>query len=147
VSVGIKVYQPRDFIRKTAHGTINLERSLQAVRQLVAAARFQKDHSILLDLHDTEVDGDHADTLQVAAAFGPHFKSFRHKIAVIIPDALERKAKAQFRRTCMHLKGFQWEFFTNFENAFEWLSIPGGFRLRLLSHVTENAHELLSDPI
>jgi hypothetical protein len=122
VSIGIKVYQPPDFIRKTAQGTINLENSLEAVRQLAKAARFYKDHNLLLDLHETEVEADHADALQVAAAFGEHFKSFRHKIAVVIPNTLERKAKAQFMRTCMHLKGFQWEFFTNFEDAIDWLS-------------------------
>ena len=122
MSIGIKVYQPQDFIRKSARGTINLEMSLEAVRQLAIAASYYKGHSILLDLHDTEVGGDHADTLQVAAEFGRHFKSFHNKIAVIIPDTLERKANAEFMRTCMHLKGFQWEFFKSFEDAIDWLS-------------------------
>lgn len=122
MSVAINVYQPQDFIRKTARGTINLERSLEAVRQLAAAANAYQGQNILLDLHDTEVEGDRAEILRVAAAFGQHLASFRHKIAVIIPDTLERKAKAQFMRTCMHLKGFQWEFFTTFEDAFDWLS-------------------------
>jgi hypothetical protein len=49
----------------------------------------------------------------------------RHKIAVIIPGILERQAKAPFMHTCKHLKGFQWAFFTNFEDAIDWLADIG----------------------
>ena len=75
-----------------------------------------------MDLRDTEVDGDRSDALHVAAAFATHFKSFRNKIALIIPDTAERMAKAEFMRTCMHLQGFQWEFFMAYEDAIDWLS-------------------------
>jgi hypothetical protein len=122
VSVGIKVYQIRDFIRQNARGTIDLERSLEEVRHLALTANHFKGHSILLDLRETVVDGDRADTLQVAASFASYFKSFRNKIAVIIPDTEERMAKAEFMRTCMHLQGFQWEFFMAYEDAIDWLS-------------------------
>ena len=122
MSIGIKVYQTQDFIRKTAKGTIDLERSLEEVRQLAVAANHFTGYSILLDLRDTEVDGDRADTLQVAAAFARYFKSFRNKIAVIIPDTARRMAKAEFMRACMHLQGFQWEFFMAYEDAIDWLS-------------------------
>jgi hypothetical protein len=122
VSIGIKVYQTRDFIRKNTRGTIDLERSLEEVRRLALAADHFKGHNILLDLRETVVDGDRADTLRVAAAFAHYFKSFRNKIAVIIPDTEERMAKAEFMRTCMHLQGFQWEFFMAYEDAIDWLS-------------------------
>ena len=59
--LGIKVYQTKDFIRKTARGTIDLERSLKVARELAATTNYFKGHSILLDLRDTEVDGDHGD--------------------------------------------------------------------------------------
>jgi len=49
-------------------------------------------------------------------------KSFQNKIALIIPDTAERMAKAEFMRTCMHLQGFQWEFFMAYEDAIDWLS-------------------------
>jgi hypothetical protein len=122
LSVGIKVYQTKDFIRKTAQGRIDLAGSLEAVQELAKAANYFKGHSILMDLRDTEVDGDRSDALRVAAAFATHFKSFRNKIAVIIPDTAERMAKAEFMRTCMHLQGFQWEFFMAYEDAIDWLS-------------------------
>jgi hypothetical protein len=60
--------------------------------------------------------------MHVAAEFAYHFKSFQNKIAVIIPDTAERMAKAEFMRTCMHLQGFQWEFFMAYEDAIDWLS-------------------------
>ena len=122
MSIGIKVYQTKDFIRKTTKGTIDLERSLDEVRQLALAANHFKGHSILLDLRETVVDGDRADTMKVAAAFAQHFRSFRNKIAVIVPDTEDRMAKAEFMRTCMHLQGFQWEFFMAYEDAIDWLS-------------------------
>lgn len=120
--LGIKAYQTKDFIRKTARGTIDLERSLEAVKELAVTANYFKEHSILMDLRDTEVDADHSDALHLAAAFTAHFKSFRNKIALIIPDTAERMAKAEFMRTCMHLEGFQWEFFMTYEDAIDWLS-------------------------
>jgi hypothetical protein len=122
LSIGIKVYHTRDFLRRTTHGTIDLARSLEEVLQLALAADHFKGHSILLDLRETVVEGDRADTLRVAAAFAQHFKSFRNKIAVIVPDTAERMARAEFMRSCMHLQGFQWEFFTAYEDAFGWLS-------------------------
>ena len=122
MSIGIKVYQTKDFIRKNAKGTIDLEYSLEEVRRLALAANHFKGHNILLDLRESVVDGDRADTLRVAAAFAHYFKSFRNKIAVIIPDTEERMAKAEFMRTCMHLQGFQWEFFMAYEDAIDWLS-------------------------
>jgi hypothetical protein len=122
LSIGIKVYQTKDFIRKTAQGRIDLARSLETVQELAKAANYFKGHSILMDLRDTEVDGDRSDALRVAAAFAIHFKSFRNKIALIIPDTAERMAKAEFMRTCMHLQGFQWEFFMAYEDAIDWLS-------------------------
>ena len=68
------------------------------------------------------MDADRADTLHVAAEFAHQFQSFDHKIAVIIPDTAERMARAEFMRSCMHLKGFQWEFFMAYEDAIDWLS-------------------------
>jgi hypothetical protein len=122
VSVGIKVYQTKDFIRKTAQGTIDLERSLAVVHELARAANYFKGHSILMDLRDTEVKSNRNEAMHVAAEFAHHFKSFQNKIAVIIPDTAERMAKAEFMRTCMHLQGFQWEFFMAYEDAIDWLS-------------------------
>lgn len=120
--LGIKVYQTKDFIRKTAKGTIDLERSLKVARELAATTNYFKGHSIMLDLRDTEVDAEHTDALHVAAEFANLFRSFKNKIAVIIPDTAERMAKAEFMRTCMQLEGFQWEFFMAYEDAIDWLS-------------------------
>lgn len=120
--LGIRVYQTKDFIRKTAKGMIDLERSLTVVRELATATRYFKGHGILLDLRDTAVEADRGDTLHVAAEFAHHFKSFQNKIAVIVPDTAERMARAEFMRTCMQHKGFQWEFFMAYEDAIDWLS-------------------------
>jgi hypothetical protein len=123
LSIGIKVYQTNDFIRKTAQGRIDLARSLEGGpgtgdgRQLFQGA--QHPHGSARHRGGRRP---WSDALHVAAAFATHFKSFRNKIALIIPDTAERMAKAEFMRTCMHLQGFQWEFFMAYEDAIDWLS-------------------------
>ncbi len=40
MSLGIKIYKIRDFIRKTETGEIDFDRSIKIVRELAAAAAF-----------------------------------------------------------------------------------------------------------
>ena len=122
MSIGIKVNQTRDFIRKDARGAIDLERSLEEVRQLAAASHYFQDHNMVLDLRDTVVDGTRADGLRVAAAFAHYFKSFHNKIAMLIPDTAERIEKANLMQRCMEAEGFEMKVFLKFEHAIEWFS-------------------------
>ena len=122
MEAGLKIYQTKDFIKHTAHGAIDLESSLATVRQLAAAADFHRHHNILLDMRDTDVAADRSEAIRVAAEFAVLRHSFRNKIAVLIPDRAERIARAEFMKTCMDMKGFQWAFFTAYEDAIEWLS-------------------------
>ena len=119
---GLKIYQTRDFIKHTTRGTIDLERSLATVRQLATVANFHRHHDILLDMRDTVVAPDRAEAIRVAAEFAILRHSFRNKIAVLVPDSAERLARAEFMKTCLNMKGFQWAFFTTYEEAIEWLS-------------------------
>jgi hypothetical protein len=116
------VYKTPDFLRHTEKGTIDLSRSLQAVRELAKAANFHRDHDILLDLRETVLRGGAAESVQVASEFVRLREAFRNRIAVVIPDEEERIVKAEFMRACMHLQGFRWEFFVAYEDALDWLS-------------------------
>ena len=62
------------------------------------------------------------EVMRVAAEFAAYRNRFRNKIAVLIPDKAERIARAEFMKTCMELKGFQWAFFTVYEDAIDWIS-------------------------
>ncbi len=118
----LKVYRTAEFIKQSANGKVDLERSLLTVRQLAAAAEFHRDHNILLDLRDAVLDDDHSEVIRVAAEFAVYHQSFRNKIAVLVPDTAERIARAAFMKSCMDLKGFQWEFFLSYEEAIDWFS-------------------------
>ena len=120
---GIKVYNVKDFVRTTQTGNIDLKRSKQLVRELVKVAGSHADHNILIDLRETTVSVSNiVDILEVAREFGSSVSSFKNKIANIVPDDHERMVIAHRFKACMDMQGFEWEIFTDYEGAIEWLS-------------------------
>ena len=120
---GIKVYKVKDFIRKTQTGNIDLKRSKEVVRELANAAGSYTDHNILIDMRETTVSVSNiVDILEVAREFGSSVSSFKNKIANIVPDDHERMVIAHRFKACMDMQGFEYEIFTDYENAIEWLS-------------------------
>ena len=123
MSSGIKIYKIRDFIRKTETGEIDFDRSIKIVRDLAAGAVFHTDHNILVDLMETTVTAKSvSDILKVAIELARYKSVFKNKIANVIPYDEERLSIAQQFKACLDIKGFQYEFFTDFEDAIEWLS-------------------------
>ena len=53
VSEGYRVYKSGDFIRKTAEGQLDLQQSLDLVKELVTASGFHRGHDLLVDLRQT----------------------------------------------------------------------------------------------
>lgn len=120
---GIKVYKVKDFIRKTETGNIDLERSKKIVRELAMAAGSHADHNILIDLRETTVSASSIeDIMKVVLEFGSYVSSFKNKIANIVPDDPERMSIAYRFKACMDIQGYEYEFFTDYESAIEWLS-------------------------
>ena len=120
---GIKAYKVKDFIRTTQTGNIDTKRSKEIVRELVKVAGSHSDHNILIDLRETTVSVSNiVDILEVAREFGSSVSSFKNKIANIVPDDHERMVIAHRFKACMDMQGFEWEIFTDYEGAIEWLS-------------------------
>jgi len=120
---GIKVYKVKDFIRKTETGNIDLKRSKKIVRELAVAAGSHTDHNILIDLRETSVSAASIeDIMKIALEFGTYISSFKNKIANIIPDDQKRMIIANRLKACMDIQGFEYEIFTDYESAIEWLS-------------------------
>lgn len=118
----VKIYRVGDIIRMTESGELDLDRSIGIVRELATEADYHKDHNVILDLRETSVNASMGDIIQVSMAFASYHKVFRNKIAVIIPNTEERLQIAQRFKACMDMQGFQFEQFTDFETAIEWLS-------------------------
>jgi len=117
-----KIYKMKDLIRKTENGEINIERSIDVIRELAIASEYHKDSNILVDLRETETALNFGDLLTVALEFACYKDRFRNKIAAIIPEDSERIERAEFFKADMTIKGFLFDYFTDFEKAIEWLS-------------------------
>ncbi|MGD9330318.1 MAG: hypothetical protein PVJ53_03345 [Desulfobacterales bacterium] len=118
----VKIYQVGDFIRMTESGELDRDRSIKIVRDLATAANFHKDHNILLDLRETDSQASMHDLIDIAMEFATYHELFRNKIAVLIPNTEERLQLANRFKACMDLQGFQFEKFSDFEAAIEWLA-------------------------
>jgi len=119
----IKIYKVNDFIRKTASGEIDTNKSIEIVRELAHATNFHPDHNILMDLRDTTLKGMDVNTLfQISFEMVNYRACFKNKIANVIPDDPERIKIAEKFYACLDYLGFEYEFFVDYEAAMEWLS-------------------------
>jgi hypothetical protein len=123
MALGIKIYKMKNFIRKAESGEVDFDRSIEIVREVAAAAAFHTDHNILMDMRRTTVSlGSMEEMIKIAVEFVNCMPSFKNKMANVIPDETRRVATAKEFEACMKLKNFQYRFFTDFEEAIEWLS-------------------------
>ena len=122
-SARVKVYKMKDFLRLTESGEIDVGRSKEIVRQLAVTAAFHGDHNILLDLRETTIKEENfSDVLEVALEIARYRAAFRGKLANLLPDDEKRLLFARQLKALMDMEGFQYEIFTSFEKAVEWLS-------------------------
>jgi len=120
---GIKIYKIKDFIRKTETGKIDLKRSKQIIAELVKVAGNHEDHNILIDLRETTVSIQTLEEIiKIALEFGSFSSAFKNKIANVIPDEKNRLTIANQIKSCMDIQGFQYQIFTDYEKAIDWLS-------------------------
>ncbi len=119
---GYKIYRTRDFIRKSEEGTIDIQQSLALVRKLAEIADFHRDSNIMIDLKDTVGSLSANELLQAALEFARHRNIFKNKIAVLMPIDEDRLARAKILHRAMDNNGFKFNYFTDYEEAIEWLS-------------------------
>jgi len=123
VKTEIKVYNIKDFVRKNISGELNLDKSMALARQFAGIASLRSNHNILIDMRDTTVSSASiTDVMKITLEIANHIPDFKNKIANVIPDNEERLRIARRFHSCMNLKGFSYEVFTDFEKAIEWLS-------------------------
>ncbi len=119
----IKTYRIKDFIKLTKTGDIDLDRSRELIREIAGAAAYYDDHNILFDLRETVVaPASMSDLLQLAMDMALYESLFRNKIASVIPDDDARLVIAEKFKACLDIQGFEYDYFTDFEAAIEWLS-------------------------
>ena len=118
-----KIYNVKDFIRKTPTGGLDLDRSMSLVRELATASSFHTGHNLLVDLSKTvAMRTSFEEVLSVAVEFAKYQGVFRNRIAVVIPDEPERHARLRFFKEALGPVSFELDYFTEYEEAIEWLS-------------------------
>jgi hypothetical protein len=119
----VKIYKIKDFIRVNKDGQLDFDRSVRVIHELAATAAFHTDHNLLIDLRDTTVALESMNQLLDLAIEFARFKSiFKNKIASVIPNDDKRAHIADGFKLALKIKGFQYDYFTDFEDAIEWLS-------------------------
>ena len=119
----IKIYNIKEFVRKNISGELDLDKSMDLARQFASIASLRPDNNILIDMRDTTVSSIRiTDVMKVTLEIANHLPDFKNKIANVIPANEERLRIARRFHSCMILKGFSYEIFTDFEKAIEWLS-------------------------
>ena len=119
---GYRVYKSGDFIRKTAEGQLDLQKSLDLVKELVTASGFHREHDVLIDLRQTEPLENFVDLLIIAIEFAAYQDAFHNKIAMIITNTPDRIKRADFFMANLGEMKFSIDYFTDFEDAIDWLS-------------------------
>lgn len=118
-----KIYRIKDFIRKNASGTLDLERSKALAQELAMVASIHRHHNILIDLRDTTIVHEGLTQLmEVVMAFTRALPEFPGKIANIIPPGPERERSAQMVESLMQMENFDYRYFTDYEAATSWLA-------------------------
>lgn len=124
----INIGELNNYIQKTETGELDLERSIQIIRELSAAIFFQPENNILIDLSNTTLSAELKvrlmEVVMVCVDCKPH--SFEKKIASVVPDDQERIAHSKIFEAGMRMKDFQYRFFTNYDEATKWLSNAEG---------------------
>lgn len=119
----VKIYKIKDFVRFTEAGQVNVDGSKRLIEKVAIAASFHADHNILIDLRATTIAiTSMVDVLELAMYMARYRSLFANKIANLIPDDRERLVVAERFRACLQIEGFDYDFFTDFESAIEWLS-------------------------
>jgi hypothetical protein len=120
----IKIYKIKDFVRLSESGEIDLDRSVKMAQKLAAVTTFNLDHNILIDLRKTTVAlTSMEDVMKITLEFIQCMPPlFPNKIANVIPTDENRASLAKKFELCMNIKNINWKFFTDFEQAIEWLS-------------------------
>lgn len=119
----IQIYKINDFIRLNESGNMDFDRTIQIVKEVAAAATFHSDHNILIDLRQTILlFYGMEEVIKIVMTFVKLMPPFKNKIASLIPDDENRVSFEKNLKSCFDLQDFEFMYFTDYEDAIEWLS-------------------------
>ena len=119
----VEIYKMKDFIRQNESGVLSEQRVSAIINRIASVATLHPDHNILLDFRETRIaDVSMVDILKAAITIEKFKDVLKNKIANVIPDDSDRIDIAKRSEAAIQLKGINYRFFTEFEDAIDWFA-------------------------
>ena len=110
-------------IIKKLQGELDHARVMGLVRELAVDATSHPDHNILLDYRETTATGKTMlDIMKISSEIKSFQCFFTNRVATVIQPDEERYAVANKMKACLVIMGFQYEVFTDYDAALDWLN-------------------------
>ena len=123
MATDIRIIHAHDFVKATADGQLDLEKSKKLLVDVATASASLAEYEVLLDTRSTTSAMSITDLWYMAAELSNLGRAFFRKTAVLCP--VENFDQAGFFALCAANRGFRVEAFTSFEKAIEWLTANG----------------------
>ena len=127
MATNIRIIQACDFIKVTAEGELDLQKTKELLMEIASSASPLGDFEIIVDTRKAQSRMSIGELWFLAAELSNHGKTFARKTAVLCP--LEHFDHAGFFALCAQNRGFGIEAFTSFEDAIEWLTAEETWRV------------------
>ncbi len=119
---GFKIFNTKNFIKKTVNGELNIESFRSVMQELAAASAIFQNHNLLIDIREIKPLRSFNDVIKIILESTKYHHLFRNKIAVIIANEPDRIERTKFFKAGLKLGKYQFEYFTDYEKAIDWLS-------------------------
>ena len=119
----IRYYTINDFLRLDEHGKMDWEKARNVIALLTTALTLDPDQHVLFDLRKTLPTVDYRQQRhKIPDLIAAHMGWYEGKIAALVTDEPEHLSADQKVKEGMIAKGFQFNFFHEFEAAIDWLA-------------------------
>ncbi len=120
MTIAHKIIHARDFIKTTASGELDLDRSKKILHRIAEETGSQSDYDILLDVRNTTNIMTDEEFQGLEGALCVHREAFQNKLAVL--HAGKRPDRADYLEQAWRSRGFNVAHFTEYEAAMDWLN-------------------------
>jgi hypothetical protein len=117
--VNIKVIRPKDFIKTTVTGVLDLAVSRQTLVDIASEIEKPGEYEILVDIRNAGAALSTVDIFELGKALATYPSLLRSKIALL--TSMRDMKQAEFFETTTTNRGFHVRMFTDFEEAITWL--------------------------
>ncbi len=113
----------RKIIVKKVSGELNHERVMSLVRETAVDAASFPDRNILIDYRETTAtDKSMVDIMKISSEIKSYQFLFTNRVATVVSTDKARYDVASKMKACLVIMGFQYEVFTDYDEALAWLS-------------------------